>query len=205
MDQESAANILGISPSATLNEIKAAYRDLVQVWHPDRFGHNPRLREKAQDTLKNINSAYSFLISRDEEKRHSYESTSASGSDKTRRNGRPASDCRSDQSEARTLQKLIEDLQARLIKINTGEVTLAEMRDGLAVLKDEIAKFGSVLSGGILYLLEAKEIAGPRRARGLLDYVRDHVTHCRTCGLSFLTNTKSSVCRECWRTETRGY
>jgi hypothetical protein len=31
------------------------------VWHPDRFGSDPRLREKAEDKLKQINEAYLVL------------------------------------------------------------------------------------------------------------------------------------------------
>ena len=52
---------LGLKAGASLNEIKQAYRDLVRVWHPDRFGHDERLRLIAQDKLKDINGAYEFL------------------------------------------------------------------------------------------------------------------------------------------------
>lgn len=52
---------LGIEPGASLKEIKEAYRDLASVWHPDRFINNPRLQEKAQEKLKEINAAYEYL------------------------------------------------------------------------------------------------------------------------------------------------
>lgn len=55
--------LLGMKPGASVQEIKAAYRDLAKVWHPDRFAHDPRLQEKAQDKLKEINEAYEALIS----------------------------------------------------------------------------------------------------------------------------------------------
>lgn len=48
---------LGASP----DEIRRAYRDLVQVWHPDRFGSNPRLRRVAEEKLRAINAAYEAL------------------------------------------------------------------------------------------------------------------------------------------------
>ncbi len=51
-------SILGIKAGAGPDEIKQAYRDLVQVWHPDRFAGNPRLQKKAEETLKRINIAY---------------------------------------------------------------------------------------------------------------------------------------------------
>ncbi|MEO0373940.1 MAG: J domain-containing protein [Cyanobacteria bacterium P01_A01_bin.17] len=55
--------ILELESSASLGEIKQAYKDLVTVWHPDRFGHNPRLREKAEGKLKQFNQAYEALRS----------------------------------------------------------------------------------------------------------------------------------------------
>jgi DnaJ-domain-containing protein 1 len=53
--------VIGVSLSATWVEIKQAYRDLVEIWHPDRFTHNDRLRQKAEEQLKEINSAYDRL------------------------------------------------------------------------------------------------------------------------------------------------
>ncbi|KAM3116445.1 GUN4 domain-containing protein [Phormidesmis sp. 146-33] len=54
---------LEIEPEATQAEIKQAYRDLILVWHPDRFCDNPRLRQKAEVKIKKINAAYEFLKS----------------------------------------------------------------------------------------------------------------------------------------------
>jgi curved DNA-binding protein CbpA len=31
------------------------------VWHPDRFGSDVRLRQKAEDKLKQVNEAYRVL------------------------------------------------------------------------------------------------------------------------------------------------
>ena len=53
---------LGLKGGAQAHEIKAAYRDLAKVWHPDRFTHDPRLQEKAQEKLKEINEAYRQLL-----------------------------------------------------------------------------------------------------------------------------------------------
>lgn len=49
---------LGLKPEASLDEVREAYRDLVKVWHPDRFAHDPKLQLKAQEKLKEINHAY---------------------------------------------------------------------------------------------------------------------------------------------------
>ncbi len=50
--------ILDINTNATEQDVKQAYRDLVKVWHPDRFTHDPKLRKKAEEKLKEINEAY---------------------------------------------------------------------------------------------------------------------------------------------------
>jgi DnaJ domain len=54
--------ILEIEPGASLAEIQHAYRDLVFIWHPDRFAHNTRLQQKAQQRLIEINQAYEQLM-----------------------------------------------------------------------------------------------------------------------------------------------
>ena len=55
--------LLGVAPGASGQVLKEAYRDLAKVWHPDRFSHDPRLQQKAQEKLKEINEAYEQLTS----------------------------------------------------------------------------------------------------------------------------------------------
>ena len=61
---DSDYTVLGLKPGASSGEIKHAYRDLVKVWHPDRFAHDPALRRKAEEKLKEINEAYGRLKGR---------------------------------------------------------------------------------------------------------------------------------------------
>jgi curved DNA-binding protein CbpA len=63
LDHDKAYELLGVKPGVSNRELKAAHRDLAKVWHPDRFLHDPRLQEKAQEKLKEINEAYELLIS----------------------------------------------------------------------------------------------------------------------------------------------
>ncbi len=58
MDVERCFQILEIDRDASVEEVKQAYKDGVNVWHPDRFSENPRLRAKAERKLKEINAAY---------------------------------------------------------------------------------------------------------------------------------------------------
>ena len=62
-DLSKAYELLGVKPGVSTRELKAAHRDLAKVWHPDRFLHDPRLQEKAQEKLKEINEAYDLLSS----------------------------------------------------------------------------------------------------------------------------------------------
>jgi hypothetical protein len=62
-DLSKAYDVLGVKPGVSNRELKAAHRDLAKVWHPDRFQHDPRLQEKAEEKLKEINEAYDLLIS----------------------------------------------------------------------------------------------------------------------------------------------
>jgi len=53
--------ILGLKPGAPQEEVTQAYRDMANVWHPDRFVNNVRLQKKAEEKLKEINSAYEYI------------------------------------------------------------------------------------------------------------------------------------------------
>ncbi len=61
MEARRALRVLGVAPGSTPEEVRRAWRDLAQVWHPDRFADNARLREKAQGNLQRINEAYEAL------------------------------------------------------------------------------------------------------------------------------------------------
>jgi molecular chaperone DnaJ len=50
-------SVLGVSPSASDDEIKKAYRELVRKYHPDNYHNNP-LSDLAQEKMKEINEAY---------------------------------------------------------------------------------------------------------------------------------------------------
>lgn len=49
--------VLGVSPSATDEQIKNAYRELARKYHPDNYANNP-LADLAQEKMKEINEAY---------------------------------------------------------------------------------------------------------------------------------------------------
>ncbi len=53
-------SVLGVSPSATDDEIKRAYRALAKKYHPDNYVNNP-LADLAQEKMKAINEAYDAI------------------------------------------------------------------------------------------------------------------------------------------------
>jgi CheY-like chemotaxis protein len=54
--------VLGLGRDATPDDCHRAYKDLVEVWHPDRLAHSERLQLLATGRLKEINEAYAHLM-----------------------------------------------------------------------------------------------------------------------------------------------
>ena len=54
-------DILGVSPYATDDEVKRAYRELAKKYHPDRHVDNP-LAVLAQDKFRQIQEAYDTVM-----------------------------------------------------------------------------------------------------------------------------------------------
>ena len=53
--------VLGVQPSATDDEVKAAYRALARKYHPDNYADNP-LSDLAQEKMQEINEAYDTVV-----------------------------------------------------------------------------------------------------------------------------------------------
>jgi molecular chaperone DnaJ len=69
--------ILGVAKSASLDEIKKAYRDLALRFHPDRVPHEQK--KEAEEKFKEISEAYAVLS--DSQKRALYDQYGHSGID----------------------------------------------------------------------------------------------------------------------------
>ncbi len=63
MDIQRYYEVLELAPGASSEDVLQAYKDLVNVWHPDRFSKIPRLKIKAEKKLKEVNGAYEKLQS----------------------------------------------------------------------------------------------------------------------------------------------
>lgn len=71
--------VLGISPNASDDEVKKAYRELAKKYHPDNYINNP-LKDLADEKMKEINEAYDKIINERQNGRTSYSSSSSNSS-----------------------------------------------------------------------------------------------------------------------------
>jgi len=53
-------SVLGVSPNASDEEVKKAYRELARKYHPDNYNDNP-LADLAQEKMKEVNEAYDTI------------------------------------------------------------------------------------------------------------------------------------------------
>ncbi|GET44127.1 pentapeptide repeats protein [Microseira wollei NIES-4236] len=78
-DKPNYYEILGIQPTATSEEIKRAFRQLANDYHPDKLaGVHEAIRKLAEDKFKEINEAYEVLKDAEQKRIYDYELQRAS-------------------------------------------------------------------------------------------------------------------------------
>lgn len=62
---DSFYSVLGLEKSASIEEVKAAYRRLVKLTHPDRFAkESPEIQKQMSEKFREIQTAYESLITK---------------------------------------------------------------------------------------------------------------------------------------------
>eukprot|EP00747_Dinoflagellata_sp_TGD_P197304 gnl/TRDRNA2_/TRDRNA2_68513_c0_seq1.p1 gnl/TRDRNA2_/TRDRNA2_68513_c0~~gnl/TRDRNA2_/TRDRNA2_68513_c0_seq1.p1 ORF type:complete len:487 (-),score=76.89 gnl/TRDRNA2_/TRDRNA2_68513_c0_seq1:95-1555(-) len=84
VDSDDYYRVLDVDQSATLDDVKKAYRKLAVKWHPDK---NPDLKEQAQEKFKRVAEAYDVLSN--EEKKADYDRFGKEGMKKKAAGGHP--------------------------------------------------------------------------------------------------------------------
>ncbi len=64
MNRDEALHTLGLDDDATEADVKAAYKEMAQILHPDKFKGNKRLEERATEQFKRVNEARDLLLNK---------------------------------------------------------------------------------------------------------------------------------------------
>lgn len=116
MNRIEALRLLGLDEDATDQDIKIAYKETVQILHPDRFASNKKLQERATEQFKNLQEAYEYLTS--------------SAARKSRRGGTSSMD--DDPASRRASARYQhQQAEARLAGIQAARTQLVKQRDAL--------------------------------------------------------------------------
>ena len=67
MNELQAREILGCSPSANYKELKAAYRRMIVLVHPDKAGQDSISQERAKEASSRLNHAWEYLENREKQ------------------------------------------------------------------------------------------------------------------------------------------
>ncbi len=130
MNRKEALRTLGLDEDATLDDIKAAYKETVQILHPDRFANNKKLQDRATEQFKNLQEAYEFLTSG--------KGSRGAASGKTRSRGEASGKVRSTSGYSAA-----DEIEARLAGIAAAKTQLVAQRD---VAYDE-RRNGAIMAG----------------------------------------------------------
>ena len=158
MNRTEALHILGLDEDATAEDIKAAYKETVQILHPDKFATNKKLQDRATEQFKNLQEAYEYL-------------TSGKGSRKSSGKGSQASSYSEGHSTSRTEARMAGIAAARTQLVAQRDAVMDERRNALAMaaIGGLVALFAGRRPYGILGIVAA--IAGTAAVWGVVQVV----------------------------------
>lgn len=117
MNRREALRALGLDEDASMEDIKTAYKETVQILHPDRFAKNKKLQDRATEQFKNLQDAYEFLTKG---------KASRGSSSRGRASSSSSAHPRASSSRGYTEE---DELRARLSGITAAKTQLVAQRD----------------------------------------------------------------------------
>lgn len=178
MNRLEALHILGLDEDATSEDIKTAYRETVQILHPDRFAGNKKLEERATEQFKRLQEAYEYLTSSKAKRRATRSSGASSktaGSGKAGTRGGNAEDYIGKERTIRA--KLAGIAAARAQLVAQRDTLMDERRNGLLML----------VIGGLVAILTI------RRPFGLLGVIASIATVAAVWGIVTLVSSQRTI------------
>lgn len=130
MNRSEALHILGLEEDASPDDIKIAYRETVQILHPDKFAGNDKLQNRATEQFKRLQEAYELLntSSGSRNARGSRGASSSSGSA-----GGSAARAWTETEDGVEVEYLtVAEIKARLAGIAAARAQLVAQRDTVA-------------------------------------------------------------------------
>ena len=164
MNRTEALHILGLDDDATPEDIKVAYKETVQILHPDKFANNKKLQDRATEQFKNLQEAYEYLNSGKGSRR-----AGASGAGGSAASSRGAS--AGGYSTSRTEARMAGIAAARTQLVAQRDAVLDERRNSMAMaaIGAVVALFAGRRPYGILGIVAA--IAGTAAVWGVVQTI----------------------------------
>ena len=131
MNRTEALHILGLEDDASADDIKIAYRETVQILHPDKFAGNEKLQNRATEQFKRLQEAYDLLCSSAGKARGSRGSGSSSSS-RASSGGAAARSWTETEGDVEVEYLTVAEIKARLAGIAAARAQLVSQRDLVA-------------------------------------------------------------------------
>ena len=137
MNRNEALHILGLNDDASADDIKIAYRETVQILHPDKFAGNEKLQTRATEQFKRLQEAYELLCSTTGRRGRGSSSSSASNTSGAARSWTET------EGDVEVEYVTEDEIRARLAGIAAARAQLVAQRD---TVSDE-RRNGLVMAG----------------------------------------------------------
>lgn len=162
MTRDEALSVLGLPPDATREDITVAYRELAQMMHPDKYGDNKRLRDRAEQQMRSINQARDVLL------KGAGAARSASTRSASSRSTSAATETRSSSARAGATRDSrprysAASAAARAQAAETARLTVVAQ---LRTLREQRRRAMTMTAGGLLGMLICSRFRGMLRTLG---------------------------------------